>query len=49
MADIETLHEALQARPKQQLPAIIEELGIKLLKVTDPDGQLIEFFELLQD
>lgn len=29
-------------------PQIIEEPGIHLLKVTDPNGQLIEFFKLLE-
>ncbi len=31
----------------QDAPEIIEEPGIHLLKVTDPNGQLIEFFHLV--
>lgn len=49
VADIDTLREVLQARLNRKLPAIIEEPGIKLFKATDPDDQLIEFIELLQD
>ncbi|WP_170325614.1 VOC family protein [Ruegeria arenilitoris] len=41
--------EALQARATSAgvtAPEIIEEPGIHLLKITDPNGQLIEFFKL---
>ncbi|MEL6205161.1 MAG: hypothetical protein AAFR47_07600 [Pseudomonadota bacterium] len=41
--------EDLQARLAQtgrDAPEIIEEPGIRLLKVVDPNGQLIEFFSL---
>lgn len=41
--------EALQARLVSrggEAPDIIEEPGIRLLKITDPNGQLIEFFSL---
>ncbi|GAB5439380.1 VOC family protein [Falsiruegeria mediterranea] len=41
--------EALQARATSagvSTPNIIEEPGIHLLKITDPNGQLIEFFKL---
>ena len=41
--------EAVQSRVAQvgtTVPTIIEEPGIHLLKVIDPNGQLIEFFEL---
>lgn len=48
VTDITALRESLQDRLDQKLPAIIDEPGIKLLKLTDPQGQLIEFFELLQ-
>lgn len=40
---------ALQARATAAgatAPEIIEEPGIQLLKITDPNGQLIEFFKL---
>ncbi len=42
--------EALQTRATAAggtVPEIIEEPGIQLLKVTDPNGQLIEFFKLI--
>ncbi|MBO9449846.1 hypothetical protein J7426_06235 [Tropicibacter sp. R16_0] len=41
--------QALQARATSAgaaAPNIIEEPGIHLLKITDPNGQLIEFFKL---
>lgn len=41
--------QALQARAiiaGLTAPEIIEEPGIQLLKITDPNGQLIEFFRL---
>lgn len=41
--------KALQARAMAAgvtAPEIIEEPGIHLLKITDPNGQLIEFFKL---
>ncbi|MEO0715082.1 MAG: hypothetical protein AAFY37_14350 [Pseudomonadota bacterium] len=41
--------EALQARATAAgvtAPEIIKEPGIQLLKITDPNGQLIEFFKL---
>ena len=41
--------KALQIRATQAgrtVPAIIEEPGIHVLKITDPNGQLIEFFKL---
>ena len=41
--------EALQTRLTSigaPVPEIIEEPGIHLLKITDPNGQLIEFFKL---
>lgn len=41
--------EALQARAMVAgvaAPEIIKEPGIQLLKITDPNGQLIEFFKL---
>ena len=41
--------EALQIRVTAagiNAPEIIEEPGIDLLKITDPNGQLIEFFKL---
>ena len=42
--------EVLQARVTKaggEAPAIIKEPGIHLLKITDPNGQLIEFFKLI--
>ncbi|MEM9249216.1 MAG: hypothetical protein AAGB05_11035 [Pseudomonadota bacterium] len=42
--------EDLQARVAQTgraVPAIIKEPGIHVLKITDPNGQLIEFFRLM--
>ncbi|MEM9582118.1 MAG: hypothetical protein AAGA08_03300 [Pseudomonadota bacterium] len=42
--------EALQERASAagaDAPDIIEEPGIHLLKITDPNGQLIEFFALM--
>jgi len=44
-ADLETV----QARVRTTgvtAPEIIEEPGIRLLKITDPNGQLVEFFKL---
>lgn len=45
--------EAVQARAGSatggSLPEIIEEPGIRLLKLRDPDGQLVEFFSLTAD
>ncbi|MEM6466752.1 MAG: hypothetical protein AAF679_09640 [Pseudomonadota bacterium] len=41
---------ALQGRAKKagvSAPQIIEEPGIRLLKIADPNGQLIEFFSLV--
>lgn len=42
--------EVLQARIAQtgrDVPPIIEEPGIHILKIVDPNGQLIEFFRLI--
>ncbi len=44
-ADLETLHARASAAGVTA-PMIIEEPGIHLLKITDPNGQLIEFFRL---
>lgn len=44
-SDLETLRARLAAHAGQA-PQIIEEPGIRLLKITDPNGQLIEFFSL---
>jgi hypothetical protein len=44
-SDLEILRARLAAHTGQA-PQIIEEPGIRLLKITDPNGQLIEFFSL---
>ncbi len=44
-ADLEVLHARATAAGVTA-PQIIEEPGIHLLKITDPNGQLIEFFSL---
>ncbi|WP_298922340.1 hypothetical protein [uncultured Roseobacter sp.] len=44
-ADLETLQVRATAAGVTA-PEIIEEPGIHLLKITDPNGQLIEFFKL---
>ncbi|WP_170689768.1 hypothetical protein [Ruegeria profundi] len=44
-ADLEVLH-ARAIAAGVAAPKIIEEPGIHLLKITDPNGQLIEFFRL---
>ncbi len=44
-ADLEVLH-ARAIAAGATTPEIIEEPGIHLLKITDPNGQLIEFFKL---
>ena len=44
-ADLESLR-ARVARTGQTAPEIIEEPGIDILKIIDPNGQLIEFFSL---
>ncbi|MGC3938711.1 VOC family protein [Roseobacter sp. EG26] len=44
-ADLETL-QARATAAGVTVPDIIEEPGIHLLKITDPNGQLIEFFKL---
>ncbi|WP_050605654.1 VOC family protein [Ruegeria sp. 6PALISEP08] len=43
--DLEVLH-ARATSAGVTAPEIIEEPGIHLLKITDPNGQLIEFFRL---
>lgn len=44
-SDLETLQARIAAHAGEA-PRIIEEPGIRLLKFTDPNGQLIEFFSL---
>ncbi|MEM9360804.1 MAG: hypothetical protein AAGB04_31905 [Pseudomonadota bacterium] len=44
--DLVTLQERANAAGAE-VPDIIEEPGIQLLKITDPNGQLIEFFALI--
>ena len=44
-ADLEVLH-ARATTAGVTAPEIIEEPGIHLLKITDPNGQLVEFFRL---
>ena len=44
--DLVTLQERASAAGAE-VPDIIEEPGIRLLKITDPNGQLIEFFALI--
>jgi len=44
-ADLEALRARIMATGANA-PEIIEEPGIHLLKITDPNGQLIEFFNL---
>lgn len=44
-ADLETL-QARATATGLAAPEIIKEPGIQLLKITDPNGQLIEFFKL---
>lgn len=44
-SDLET-HQARIAAHSGEAPRIIGEPGIRLLKITDPNGQLIEFFSL---
>ena len=44
--DLETL-QARATKAGALVPDIIEETGIRLLKITDPNGQLIEFFALI--
>ena len=44
--DLLTLQERASAAGAE-VPDIIEEPGIRLLKITDPNGQLIEFFALI--
>lgn len=44
-ADLEALQDRATAAGVSA-PEIIEEPGIQLLKITDPNGQLIEFFKL---
>lgn len=45
-ADFKTLQTRVAATGAKA-PKIIEEPGIHLLKITDPNGQLIEFFKLI--
>ncbi len=45
-ADLEALQTRVAAAGATA-PEIIEEPGIHLLKITDPNGQLIEFFKLI--
>ena len=49
VTDLETLRDTFSDRLNRDLPEIIEEPGINLLKLADPEGQLIEFFELAQN
>ena len=44
-ADLEDLRTRI-ARTGHSVPEIINEPGIQLLKVVDPNGQLVEFFKL---
>ena len=44
-SDLEALRTRVAALG-QEAPEIIEEPGIHVLKITDPNGQLIEFFTL---
>lgn len=44
-SDLETLQARIAAH-SGEAPRIIGEPGIRLLKITDPNGQLIEFFSL---
>ncbi len=45
-ADLETVQSRVSGTGLAA-PEIIEEPGIRLLKIMDPNGQLIEFFQLL--
>jgi len=49
VTDLETLRDTFSDRLNRDLPEIFDEPGIKLLKRMDPEGQLIEFFELAQN
>ncbi|MEM8988234.1 MAG: hypothetical protein AAGC95_16080 [Pseudomonadota bacterium] len=44
--DIKSLKERLAHKIEGPLPDIIEEPGIHLLKLSDPEGQTVEFFQL---
>ena len=46
--DLEALRTRL-ADTETSVPRIIEEPGIHILKITDPNGQLIEFFRLISE
>lgn len=51
VSDLQSIKlEELRSRIAQiglDTPRIIEDPGIHLLKITDPNGQLIEFFKLI--
>ncbi|MEM8937209.1 MAG: hypothetical protein AAGC77_12450 [Pseudomonadota bacterium] len=42
--DLEEMRERVARATEKSAPAIIVEPGIQILKVEDPDGQLVEFF-----
>ena len=44
--DLEMIRERYGAASDGEAPDIIEEPGISILKVYDPEGQLVEFFTL---
>ena len=44
--DLTAVQARIEKATGKDAPEIIVEPGIQLLKVTDPDGQLIEFFSL---
>lgn len=44
--DLAAVRNRIEAATGTDAPEIISEPGIKLVKVTDPDGQLVEFFTL---
>lgn len=45
-SDLEAVQTRAAAAAGAPAPLIIEEPGIRLLKLHDPDGQLVEFFSL---
>jgi len=47
--DLTAVQARIEAATGKDAPQIIVEPGIQLLKVTDPDGQLVEFFSLTGD
>ena len=47
--DLEAIRTRFAVASTQAAPAVIEESGIHLLQLRDPDGQLIEFFRLVSD